>query len=63
MNIDKLQPMIAVGQKALSLDDFSTILRRQASFTLDGPALGEKTLKRTPLSIGAKEQKAPTILS
>ena len=31
--------MIAVGQKALSLDDFSTMLRRQASFTLDGPAL------------------------
>jgi histidine ammonia-lyase len=31
--------MIAVGQKPLSLADFSSILRREVSFTLDGAAL------------------------
>ncbi|HEV3412802.1 MAG TPA: aromatic amino acid ammonia-lyase, partial [Puia sp.] len=31
--------MIAVGQKPLSLADFSSILRRQANFTIEGEAL------------------------
>jgi histidine ammonia-lyase len=39
MNIDKLQPMIAVGQKRLSLDDFSDILYQKKAFTLDDTAL------------------------
>ena len=39
MNIDKLQPMIAVGQKRLSLDDFSDILYQKKAFTLDDAAL------------------------
>jgi histidine ammonia-lyase len=34
-----MQPMIAVGQKPLSLADFSSILRRKANFTLDEAAL------------------------
>src|SRR6201994_1219313 len=39
MNINKLQPMIAVGQKPLSLDDFSSLLRRKAEWKLDEAAL------------------------
>src|SRR5580693_916381 len=37
--INKLQPMIPVGQKPLSLDDFSDILNNKKKITLDGAAL------------------------
>src|SRR5215475_14181765 len=39
MNINNLQPMIAVGHKPLSLADFADILYHKAAFTLNEEAL------------------------
>jgi histidine ammonia-lyase len=39
MNINNLQPMIAVGQKPLSLADFSDILYQKGAIVLDGQAM------------------------